>query len=279
MSGSEWLARPRRRGGGRALDRRGRWPVAPIALLGQRRAGGRDRCHDRKLARAAVGLGRIGGDHRHARARRHRRLRLLEQVQPKRVGPNDEHEVVRLERLAHQPPAPVQMPGEQRVVLREPGARAERLLPHGAVQALGQRRQRAPSLGAVEPAPTTIAGFSARAMSSTRSWSSVDEIDVALTTCAGAFAASFVGGLLPVAHRHDHERGAGGRLRLVVRARDRARDVLGAGRRSHEHGVFAGEPIERRARSGTARTRSAGGPAGRRRRPVGRGCHARWRSR
>ncbi len=44
--------------------------------------------------------------------------------------------------------------------------------------------------GLSAPAPTTIAGFSAPATSSTRSWSSVDEIEVALTTCAGAFAAS-----------------------------------------------------------------------------------------
>ena len=46
-----------------------------------------------------------------------------------------------------------QVAGEQRVILREPGARAERLLPDRAREPLGQRDERLPGLGVVGARP------------------------------------------------------------------------------------------------------------------------------
>ena len=50
--------------------------------------------------------------------------------------------------VAHPRPPRGQVAGEQRVVLREPGARAERLLPDRAAELLRQLHQRRPGLGA-----------------------------------------------------------------------------------------------------------------------------------
>ena len=61
-----------------------------------------------------------------------------------------------------------------------------------------------------------------------------------------------VEGLVPITHRHDHQRRPGGCLRLVIGPRDRARHVLRAWRQVRPDRVFAGDPLKRA--SGQERT-------------------------
>ena len=56
---------------------------------------------------------------------------------------------MRRERLAQADAVGRQVAGEERMILREAGARAERLLPDRAAEPLGQRDERLPGLGVV----------------------------------------------------------------------------------------------------------------------------------
>ena len=76
-----------------------------------------------------------------------------ERVLPEHRRADGEHEVVRRQRLAQADAVGRQVAGEQRVILREPGARAERLLPDRAREPLGQRDERLPGLGIVGACP------------------------------------------------------------------------------------------------------------------------------
>ena len=97
----------------------------------------------RELGRAPVHLGRVLADHRDARPRLDERARDERVLAEHRRADDDEHDVVRRERLAQARPVGRQVAGEERVVLREPGARAERLLPDRAREPLGQSDERA----------------------------------------------------------------------------------------------------------------------------------------
>ena len=68
-------------------------------------------------------------------------------------APDREHEVVRRQRLPQARAVGRQVAGEQRVILREAGARAERLLPDRAREPLGQRDERLPRVGIVGARP------------------------------------------------------------------------------------------------------------------------------
>ena len=138
------------------------------------------------------------------------------------------------------------MAGEQRVVLREAGLGAERLLEDRAVEALGERDQRRPALVAVR------AGAGDRARGSSRA----SRTPASASTAAGSAAcerSSSAGpsvscgsgrGRRPVVHRDDHDRGSAGGDGLVVGADDRAGHVLGAGGLVAPDRVLAREAVQ-----------------------------------
>ena len=131
------------------------------------------------------------------------------------------------------------------MVLGKPGAPYERLLPDRTAQPLRQRGDREPAVHAV----------GARAHDQRRRPSLGDHRGE-LGHVVGRHRARpqhlgwrsgrgvLVGRLEPVAHRHDDERRAGREHRLVVCARDRAGDVLGAGRQVAPDRILAGQPLE-----------------------------------
>jgi hypothetical protein len=191
-----------------------------------------------------VRLRRILGDDDQPRARLDERS-LVVGILPQRAGADDDHDVEGRERLAQARAARGKVPGEARMVLREPGGAAERLLPDRAAQALGQRDEPGPAGGAVG-ARAGHQRHGRRAVDQRRQL--LDDVRVR----AGAAqqpprTEDLVGGGLgggPVVHRDDHDRGAASGLRLPVGAHDRPRHVLAAHRLVDPHGVVAGEALQ-----------------------------------
>ncbi len=194
-----------------------------------------------------MGLGGVVGEHRHPGPGRHHRPVVVHQVQPEGARADGDHEVVGAERLAHGGPLPREMAGELRMVLGEADSPGERLLPHRARQALGDGGQRLPGLALSAPWPTTMAGRRARSIISASS------ADLGGRRHRGAHrplrppGGVLVGLHQPVAHGHDDERRPALADGLVVGARHRAGDVLGAAAGHRPHRVLAGQLLERAA--------------------------------
>ena len=112
----------------------------------------RDRREDRHLGHAAVRFDRVVRDDRDARPRRAERA-LDVRVLPESRSSDDEHDVVRLERLPQTRPVSREVPRELRVVVREPRLAAERLLPDRRAERLGERDERSPALRVVRAGP------------------------------------------------------------------------------------------------------------------------------
>ena len=138
-----------------------------------------------------------------------------------------------------------QVAGEVRVILREAGPCAERLLPHRAAQTLAQGDQCAPRLGIV----------GSRAHDERRRGRAHEELgELAHRRAVGSACSQDPGGSRalarlvrlggPVVHRDDHECRAAGGHRLVARAGDRARHILRPHRLVDPHRVLAREPVQ-----------------------------------
>ena len=113
---------------------------------------------------------------------------------------------MRCERLAEACAVGGQMPGEERVVLREAGAGAEGLLPDGAAQPLGQPDERGQAAGVVDTGSDDERRALGAADQPRELATAPPSADCGRTTRRGA-ARSPVGCLGgPVVHRHDHER-------------------------------------------------------------------------
>ena len=174
----------------------------------------------------------VVGEDRDSGPLRDHRAGVIEQVEPERVGADGDHQVVGGERLAHLPPPPGQMTGEQRMILGKAGAARERFLPHRAAQALGEGDHALPALTAVGAGPH----HQCRAPSPL---DGVGELaDLGGRDRGGAHGAVrpagglLVGGLVPVAHRHHHQRRTALRLSLVIGPCDGPGNVLGAHRQA-----------------------------------------------
>ena len=130
-------------------------------------------------------------------------------------------------------------PGEQRMVLREPGRGAERLLEHRRAQPLGQRDQRRPvrarSRDDRRPLPEERRQRVHRLGRSRRGPHQPLRAEDLVRLRRGRG---------PVVHRHDHERRPAAALRRVEGADDRARHVLRAHRLLLEHRVLPREPVQ-----------------------------------
>ena len=175
------------------------------------------------------------------------RTGIVEQVEPEGVGADGQHQVVRAQDVAHLAPAPGQVPGEQRMVLRKAGSARERLLPHRAAQPLGERDHPLPALAAVG-AVAHHQGGGAGALDHLGQLADLGRRDRGGAHGAlGPPGRVIVGGLVPVAHRHHHQRRTALRLGLVVGARDGPGHVLGADREARPHRVLAGQPLQRAA--------------------------------
>ena len=128
---------------------------------------------------------------------------------------DDEHDVVRRERVAQPGAAGGQVPGEQRVVLREAGPGAERLLPdRGRRGARPARTSAAQPAAPSAPAPTTIAGrvgLRRAASASASTAAGVGGARSAAARCGPSVSCGSRRGREPVVHRHDHDRRARGR--------------------------------------------------------------------
>ena len=244
VAGPQRLARPGRRGRLRPREPRRRRIRTRADRARQLRAHRRRLGQQHQLRGAAVRLGRVAGHERDPGVLAHERPGL-ERVLAEHPRPHHQHEVVAGQRVAH-PGAPRgQVAGEQRVVLGEPGPRAERLLPDRAAELLRQLHQRRPRVPESAPAPTTSAG---ERDSST--------IPASSATASGAAArpatdphrrrrlAVRLGGLEPVVHRHDHERRPRSQPRLVPRPRHRRRHVLRARRLLDRHRVVPGQSLQ-----------------------------------
>jgi hypothetical protein len=138
-----------------------------------------------------------------------------------------------------------QVAGEQRVVLREPGARAEGLLPDGRPEALGEVDERHPRLRAVGPRAHDEDGRG-RVCEQRGELLDGGRIRGGRAEHAGGRREL---GLLPrrrepVVHRDDHDRRAAARDGLVVGAGDRARHTLRRRGQVRPDRVVAGEPFE-----------------------------------
>ena len=231
-------------------SRRGR---RPVGRRGRRRPGGQalreggadggGAGDDRQLHRAVVGVLGVVGDQRDRRAGVDERA-LLVGVLAEHRGADGHHDVVAGQRLAQPRPAGGQVPGEQRVVLREAGARGERLLPDRGAQALGQRDQGGPGGGVVGVgADDQRRCVGAGQQVGQRVERGRVGVRPAVQLRRGG-ERRVVGGLGPVVAGHDHQRRPAAVVRLVPGPGDRARHVLRPGRLVHPHRVVAGQPGE-----------------------------------
>ena len=161
---------------------------------------------------------------------------------------------MRRERLAQAGAPRRQVPGEQRMVLRETRLGAERLLEDRAVEPLGERDQRAPAPRSRRPRSRALGAVEQPASASTAAGSAARErsrrCGPTISCGAGAGADQSSIGTITSAGPRCGERG-------VVGADDRARHVLGT------RGLLARTPGTR--------------PPARRSRPARNGSSARWR--
>ncbi len=185
-----------------------------------RRTDGRE--HD-QLRGAAVRLVRVVGDHRDPGARTVERPGH-EGVLAERRRAHHEDSVERLEDGAEPGPVGRQVTGEARVVLREPGPGAERLLPDRRVEPLRELDERVPGPRLVRPGADDEGGTLGRVE---QHHEGVDRGRIdgcgAKDGPGGRRLVILVrAGCEPVVHRHDDERRAPPGRRRVPRAVDRA---------------------------------------------------------
>ena len=143
----------------------------------------------------------------------------------------------------HHAPLPGKVSGEQRVILRESDAPGERLLPDRAAQPFGQRDHRVPVpfvRGADHERRRVGTGEQLRELGDLHGVHRVRAQDLRRRP-----GGELVGGLEPVAHRHDQERRPLRSLGLVVGAGDRAGHVLTAVRNVPPDRILAGDTLER----------------------------------
>jgi hypothetical protein len=189
-------------------------------------------------------LDRVVRQDRDTRPRRRERAGHV-RVLPERRCADDEHDVVRLQRLAQAGPVSGKVPGELRVVAREPGLPAERLLPHGSAEPLGERYEGSPALRVVRAGPGDERG--ALRVPEHRD-QGVHRGGVGCRGSDDRAGRGLVGAIVrrcqPVVHRRDHERRAACGRRLVPGAADGTGKVLGPDRVVDPDGILAGEALE-----------------------------------
>ena len=213
-------------------------------LAGELGAYAGHRCENGELRCAPVGFRRVvrhDGDARPRRVQEPRCVRVL----PEGRRTDNEHDVVRLERRAEARPVRRQVPGELRMVVREPCACAERLLPHGCTDPLGDLDERRPrrclvGAGADDDSRTLCPGEHRR--------KSVDRLGGGRSRSHDRACRRTVcgisGGLGPVVHRGDDDGGAPSGRRFVVRTADGAGKVLRADRLVDPDRVVARQALE-----------------------------------
>ena len=136
------------------------------------------------------------------------------------------------------------MTREARVIPREAGAGAERVLPHRAGKSLRERRERRPSLRAVVAGAGHQRGRRRR-VEQLGDLRHVGRLDRPRSRHGTRRRHRLVRGRLePVVHRHEHQRGTALVARGVPRAGDRRRYVLRAHRLLDRHRIAAGEPVQ-----------------------------------
>ena len=150
-----------------------------------------------------------------------------------------------LQRLAQPAPAGGQVAGETGVVLREAGARPERLLPDRARQALGELDQGLPGgrvVGAGADHERGRLGLREQ-VGQLRDGGRLGRAGVDQPRRRGQLVRLARRGE-PVVHRHDHERRPAARARLVPGPRQGARHVLRPHRLAHPDRVVAGQAAQ-----------------------------------
>ena len=186
-----------------------------------------------------------------------------EGVLPERRRTDGKHDVVRRERLAKARPVGGQVAGEQRVILRESRAAAERLLPDRAGEPLGERDDRRPGFVVVDPRAADERG-PLRAVDELRRARRQGPASAARARTTRRGAARSSGGAASGPSRPSARSRAPARVRSPPRGRH-ARSTPGTlCARSGlvgPHGVVAGKPLQPAGR-GTAPRRCGGGPAG-----------------
>ena len=191
-----------------------------------------------------MGLGRVVRHDRHPRAGRVERPWNVG-VLPESRRSDDEHDVVGLESRPEPLPVRGQVPCESRVVVRKSGACAERLLPHGRVDRIGDLDERRPAHSVV-CAPTDDDRRALGLREHRR-----EQVDGSrIRRCrpddpAGSCLISAVAGRRgPVVHRRDDESRASSGHGFVVGAADRAGKILRTNGLVDPHRVVARQPLE-----------------------------------
>ncbi len=236
----ESLARRRRRRRRRGTKRLRRLGVAYGNTARELTAHRRGRGEHGQLGRAPVQLVRIVSEHRDPRSRSGEATRHVRRLTERRRA-DDEDRVVRLQALPQPCPFCGQHAAEQRVVLREAGTASERLLEDGRHEPLCQLDERRPGLRVVG---TRAHDQRRRLRLREEARERVDGRGVGGGGAQdgperGRRLALLVGRLVPVVHRHDHERGTASRLRSMKRTLDRGRDVLCPGGLVDADGILA----------------------------------------
>ena len=239
LTGGGWLR------GGRGRARLGRRSVSLRDGGGQLTDHRRDRGEHTQLRGAAVHLVRVvahDGDPRAGLGESSRDEAGL----PEGRSADDEHRVVGGE-LAAKPGA---VRGEHslvgRVILREACPPAERLLEDGRAELLGELDERRPCRRVVRAG----ADDERRPLGGgEEGGEGIHRLGIGAARAQhrasrGGGLALLVGGLAPVAHRHDHEGGSPARRGGVVGALDRGRHVVRGGRGLDRHGVRARQPVQ-----------------------------------
>jgi hypothetical protein len=176
-----------------------------------------------------VDVVRVVGDERDPGARSGERARRVGHL-PEDGCADDEQGVIRGQALAQPAPLRRQYAGEQRVILRKAGARAERLLEDRGGEAVGQLDQCRPCRRVVrarsdDERRRDRAGEERRERIDRRGLDGQRAEDRAAERRGLPL---LVRRLVPVAHRDDHESGPTGGGRGVERALDRCGNVLRA---------------------------------------------------
>ena len=187
-------------------------------------------------------LVRIVAEHRDPRSRSGEATRHVRRLTERRRA-DDEDRVERLQPLAQPRPLRRQNSAIQPVVLREAGAASERLLEDGSHEPLCQLDERRPGLRVVG---TRTDDQRRRLRLREEARERVDSLGVDGGAAQdgperGRRLALLVGGLVPVVHRHDHERRTALRLCGMERPLDRGRNVLGPGGLVDADGILTGE--------------------------------------
>ena len=241
VPGAEWLTVGRRRGRCGTLERVGARAV-PCGH-GPRELGA-DCCRvreDSQLGIAPVHLGRILADHGDPGSSVDERARVIAVLAKGRPA-DDQHEVVRLQRLAEANAIGGEVPGEQRMVLGKPGPGAEGLLPDRAPEPLDQRDECFPRLVVVGTGAGDDHGVR-------RSGDELGELRDGVAVRRGVPqdaarrrpSVGLVRLSLPVVHGDDHQGRPAGGSGLVIGTSNGSGNILSAGWLIDPDGILAGE--------------------------------------